>query len=217
MNRVEKSTAAEYHELCLCVLLLSHECVSQMYTSILSLPCQEAAKDLEKQATAAGKQEKRKAADETHSEQRPRKLFKEQQEGEEDELEDEGRSDVPTPTSSPGEASGEAADGEDNDIFQGRFGKDAATQKQDPEPQDQDQPEKFETPKAKITRHQQPGTTPTSSNYGFSDDTRDLLAGMEDRLLSTIPSSFSRTGAETRVGLGLHMYQLAVLAARSAQ
>ena len=144
---------------------------------------------MEKQATSGGKKEKRKAVDDGVSAQKPRKLFQEQQDEQEDS--EEGRSDVPTPTSSPGEdESQDLPDAEDGDIFKGKFASQKETQvQQDTEPAQAEEPQVFTTPKPR-SRRSSVGATPSTAG---SDDLRDLLAAMEDRLLATIPSSLTRT------------------------
>ena len=157
-----------------------------MQPDFLAHCCQEAYRDLEKQATAPGHKEKRQAPEGELSAQRPRKLFKEAEES------DDGRSDVPTPCSSAGSQDAqEVGEAEDSDLFRGKFARTQAQKKQDNEEEEPQEPEVCETPKVRSGTAL--GATPSSRSFGgLSDDVRDLLATIEDRLLATIPSSLTR-------------------------
>ena len=136
---------------------------------------------------------KRKSKDEGEfSAQRPRKITfrtpsRKQESAEEDD--DEGHPDVPSPTSSPEQ---EASDGEDNDIFQGKYSsaksqalvpKEAPTCRSD-----------YETPPQRPSKRFEAGTrspaTDTIANH--SEEVKGMLATLDDALLATIPSELSR-------------------------
>ena len=133
-----------------------------------------------------GKPCKRKSlADPDLSTPRPRKL---QFQPEASEVEDEPH--VPTPTSSPGEE--EASDGEDHDLFVGRF---AGTNNQSSQPTKIPQFKEpvWETPPSKKAEVSTPGKRgPASRLSGTTDDLQGMLASMDDKLLDTVPATLCR-------------------------
>ena len=105
-----------------------------------------------------------------------------------DEEEDEdGRDDVPTPTSSP---CLEASDKEDGDIFRGKFGgkEDARTPKPDLKPRHADSSTPLPKPAAAPDFSQK---TPSSQINSWPEDVRDMLCTLDDPLLQSLPSTFS--------------------------
>ena len=125
------------------------------------------------------------------SAQKPRKLFHDTPAPKDtvsDEEEDEdGRDDVPTPTSSP---CLEASDKEDGDIFRGKFGgkEDARTPKPDFKPRHADASTPLPKPAAAPDFSQK---TPSSQINSWPEDVRDMLCTLDDPLLQSLPSTFS--------------------------
>ena len=140
---------------------------------------------------------KRKARpDLEHSAPRPRKLFVETPSEKKDVTDDEDddnedRDDIPTPTSS---ACG--SDGEDEDIFQGKYAGFNA-----PKPAQESAQPDYATPVQKKSRPQQDSSkqatkscaaTASSVIDSWPEELRDMLATLDDKLLASLPNTWTR-------------------------
>ena len=131
-------------------------------------------------------QGKRKShPDPEYSTPRPRKInFKQEVSEEEEEQDDDDHPHVPTPTSSPNT---DESSGEDKDLFKGPFKL--------PHGPRETPPPTFQTPPSKKSDGKTPASTMPCSQKswtGLSEDLQEMLAGIDDAVLGSLPSSLSR-------------------------